>query len=73
MYLWTCGIDLNPRGGLVVLDQNNNLKGSKLLIQPLNCAQMFTGVFKCHFPFNSYYIAMRTIESLNIKNLADTP
>jgi hypothetical protein len=56
-----------------VLDQNNNLKGSKLLIQPLNCAQMFTGVFKCHFPFNSYYIAMRTIESLNIKNLADTP
>jgi len=70
--LWTSGISLRPRGGMVAPEQNNKLKGPLFFIRSLDRVQIFIGVFKGSLPYCIYCIITLIVDSLDIKNLAET-
>jgi hypothetical protein len=67
-------IDLDLRGGLIALDQNNISKLRAFTFDlTIEHAQIFTGVVESHFSYSSHCIATRTIESLDIKKILPNP
>jgi len=57
---------------MVASEQNNKLKGSLFFIRSLDRVQIFIGVFKGRLPYCIYCIITLNVDSLNIKNLAET-
>jgi hypothetical protein len=58
---------------MVAPEQNKELKGPLLFIRSLYRVQIFIGVFKSRLPYCICCIVTLTVDSLDIKNLAEIP